>query len=531
MHGVLWLRTHILERTEWIGTPENNQSMAMHDPKIPVVTETIPNSEVKVYDEEEFLALDDNTKRSMNLPFRNLTSVFEKLNTVGAIKSDLNKADELSLTNLINHLSTCSRFKGGKYEDIVTQVEEVNTHYHTKTCRKKFTKCRFNFKKFPSCRTIIARPLKVEGDEGAEIMKERSDVLEKVKLVMEDDEKMKAIDESNPLNDGITREEYEKRRKERIEAMLEEAEVSLTEYESALAISPRGLEVVMQRDINEMMVNNYNPLWMKALNANHDIKLCPDVFGVVTYVTDYYSKDESGLQTVLTAAVKMCDSNDIKVKMRNVANTFLTHRSMGECEAVYKLVPNMNMSRSNIGTVWLTTGRTQGRNKRMRQKKQEYKDERDYVKVEGREGEWYEQRDLISQYERRPKLENICLAQFVRMYRGLQVQKYEGADEGEVDASVAKNTAMKYEHYYKEMLCGVEDCSQCEGSKQGEDLPNKITLVGSGPGETNKMARRKIPATLRYYKGNKEGPKYAYQELQMYVPFRNEAKELGELTD
>ena len=82
---------------------------------------------------------------------------------------------------------------------------------------------------------------------------------------------------------------------------------------------------------------------MKALNANHDVKLCPDVFGVVTYVTDYYSKDESGLQTVLTAAVKMCDSNDIKVKMRNVANTFLTHRSMGECEAVYKLVPNMNM--------------------------------------------------------------------------------------------------------------------------------------------------------------------------------------------
>ena len=305
----------------------------------------------------------------MNLSFRNLTKVFEKLNTEGAIKTDPNRADELALSNLVNHLSTCSLFKGGKYAHVVGQVEEVNTHYHTKTCRKKFTKCRFNFKKFPSCRTIIARPLKIEGDEGAEILKQRGEVLGKVKMVIDDDEKIKAIDKEYPLIEGMTRAEYESKRKKRIKAMLEEAEVSLTDYESALAISARGIEVVMQRDINEMMVNNYNPVWMRFLNSNHDVKLCPDVFGVVTYVTDYYSKDETGLQAVLTAAVKMCDSDDIKVKMRNVASTFLTHRSMGECEAVYKLVPSMNMSRSNIGTVWLTTGRTQGRSKRMRQKK------------------------------------------------------------------------------------------------------------------------------------------------------------------
>ena len=383
----------------------------------------------------------------------------------------------------------------------------MNTHYHTKTCRKKFTKCRFNFKKFPSCRTIIARPLKIEGDEGAEILKQRGEVLGKVKMVIDDDEKIKAIDKEYPLIEGMTRAEYESKRKKRIKAMLEEAEVSLTDYESALAISARGIEVVMQRDINKMMVNNYNPVWMRFLNSNHDVKLCPDVFGVVTYVTDYYSKDETGLQAVLTAAVKMCDSDDIKVKMRNVASTFLTHRSMGECEAVYKLVPSMNMSRSNIGTVWLTTGRTQGRSKRMRQKKSEYKDEREYVKVEGREGEWYEQRYIISQYERRPNLENVCLAQFVRMYRGLQVQKDDGGEEGEVDSAVAINTSRKYEHYYKEMLCGGEDCRKCTGNKEGKDLPSKITLVGSGPGETNRMTRRKIPATLRYYKGNKEGPK------------------------
>ena len=139
---------------------------------------------------------------------------------------------------------------------------------------------------------------------------------------------------------------------------------------------------MLQRDISEMMINNYNPVWLRAINANHDVKLVPDVFGVVTYVTDYYSKDETGLQNVLAGAIKSSDNEEMKIKMKTVANTFLTHRSMGECEAAYKLIPNLNMSKSNIGTVWLTTGRNEGRSKRMKMKKpEEYKDDREYVEV------------------------------------------------------------------------------------------------------------------------------------------------------
>ena len=58
--------------------------MAMDSPKIPIVTETIPNTDVKVYSKQEFQDLDENTKENINLPFRNLTNVFEKLNTEGA---------------------------------------------------------------------------------------------------------------------------------------------------------------------------------------------------------------------------------------------------------------------------------------------------------------------------------------------------------------------------------------------------------------------------------------------------------------
>ena len=151
---------------------------------------------------------------------------------------------------------------------------------------------------------------------------------------MDNDKKIEDIDKEIPLTDNMSRAEYESKREARIKAMLDEAEVSWEDYEESLSLTQRGIDVVLQRDISEMMINNYNPVWVRAINANHDVRLVPDVFGVVTYVTDYYSKDESGLQNVLAAAIKTSDNKDMKIKMKTVANTFLTHRSMGECEAV-----------------------------------------------------------------------------------------------------------------------------------------------------------------------------------------------------
>ena len=86
---------------------------------------------------------------------------------------------------------------------------------------------------------------------------------------MEDDEQMKAINESIPLEEDITRAEYEELREQRIRAMLAAAQVTIEDYEKNLAVTERDYEVILQRDINEMMVNNYNPVWMRALNCNH----------------------------------------------------------------------------------------------------------------------------------------------------------------------------------------------------------------------------------------------------------------------
>ena len=85
---------------------------------------------------------------------------------------------------MVNHLSSCSLFKGGQYGNVISMVEEVNKHHHTKTCRKKFTECRFQFKKFPSRRTIIARPPKGESEDISLKIQKKHEVHARVKKVI-----------------------------------------------------------------------------------------------------------------------------------------------------------------------------------------------------------------------------------------------------------------------------------------------------------------------------------------------------------
>ena len=84
------------------------------------------------------------------------------------------------------------------------------------------------------------------------------------------------------------------------------------------------------------------------------------------------------------------------------------------------------------------------------------------------------------------------------MYRSEALSRMEGGEESEVDQSTAKNTSEKYKDFYQEVGCANEDCTKCQGKKTGQGLPNKLKLTDARPGETTKMTRRKVPATLRF---------------------------------
>ena len=130
----------------------------------------------------------------------------------------------------------------------------------------------------------------------------------------------------------------------------------MEEYENALSDNKSGYRPFYKRDVSETMVNTYNPEWLSAWNGNMDIQLCLDFFAVITYISDYYSKDDSGTMQLLIDALKDAENEDLRTKLKRIKSVFLTHQQMGESEAYYRILPHMHLKDSNVEAVFAPTG-------------------------------------------------------------------------------------------------------------------------------------------------------------------------------
>ena len=161
-------------------------------------------------------------------------------------------------------------------------------------------------------------------------------------------------------------------------------------YEEALSISPKRYSVVVKRDIDEINVNLYNPEWIKCWNGNMDIQPCLDYFGVITYITDYYMKDDSGTLKLIQDVLDKASDEPIKKKLCLVKNTFLTHRQIGESEAYYKLFPHLHLTDSNIGAIFIPTGFKKNRSRFLKKiSEEEAVFAQGVIELEDKEGQYY----------------------------------------------------------------------------------------------------------------------------------------------
>ena len=82
-------------------------------------------------------------------------------------------------------------------------------------------------------------------------------------------------------------------------------------------------------------------------------------------------------------------------------NTFICARQMGECEAFYKIFLDFHLKDSNVKTVFVPVSKKENRSKFLLKIYEIFNyNEKEKFKVEGREGFFVEQYDIISKYER-----------------------------------------------------------------------------------------------------------------------------------
>ena len=124
----------------------------------------------------------------------------------------------------------------------------------------------------------------------------------KVKELLEDDELIESIMKKYEKKTE-KKEEYNTNRNKRILELWNVAQVSESDYLMALSYSRASYSYHQKRDIDEIYINSYNPEWLRAWDGNIDIQPCLDFFGVITYVTEYFSKDDTGTLEVLKQVI------------------------------------------------------------------------------------------------------------------------------------------------------------------------------------------------------------------------------------
>ena len=306
-------------------------------------------------------------------PTKHLTEAFRKFRDDEKLTEDEKKA----IVTLTDEFITCSLNPATVHESkevgerIVAIAQKVNCHHCTKKCDTQYDKCKYGFPRYPLKETLVIDKNDLprqedtnDGENGDRNSKKDCKILSDVEEILKDKEKIKKIDDKH--SKGVEKEEYNENRSKRIDYMLELAgNIKYEDYIVAIKNSRKyGSTVILKRDIDEIYVNNYNPEWLLAWNANLDIQPVFDYFAVITYVTDYWAKPDEGITQHLREAAAILKSEpDQQKRCQQMANTFMTHRQMGEAEAYYKILPNLTMKYSSVDTIFIPSDKKELRSK------------------------------------------------------------------------------------------------------------------------------------------------------------------------
>lgn len=471
----------------------------------------------------------------LEYPMKSLGTAFAN------IRHNIPQTDETleSLRNFVDSFVTVSTHGPTVGEDVAKIAREVNTHHHTKTCTKKGrTKCRFKYPKPPSPYTIIQKPIDKTDKEQKKMFEEATATINTVLDFIAEGTNIQTIMADFDKAAETKGTQHQEGKVQRIKAVCESAHVKYEDYIEALQHSNRGYAIVLARDIDECTVNPFNPEWLRAWNGNMDLQVVIDFYQVITYITDYYSKADDSIIEKLNLAVAESGSRSVKENMSVMANTFLTHRVIGEAEACYRLIPSLNLSMSNVTTTFINTNTDEEKSKRFRKATQEHIDAGvPVIEIDGHEGLWYETHDMMSKYVRRPdELKDISAGQFLRMYDTYSKKKID-EDQGDKDENEApeenihininKNSDPPEEaeaeapddDYNEEYQFNFVMTYLKEGTR-GTPLPEIIELKEKNLNESAFMKKRQFPKAVRFHKPNRanEPERYMLNELMLYSP-------------
>jgi len=99
----------------------------------------------------------------------------------------------------------------------------------------------------------------------------------------------------------------------------------------------------------------FNPEITRAWNGNTDFQIVLDYYAIITYIFEYFTKDDSGVLQVVINTIRATENKDLEQQMILIMNTWIKNRQMGEAEAVFRLIPHFRFRESDAKCVFVQT--------------------------------------------------------------------------------------------------------------------------------------------------------------------------------
>ncbi|XP_060603693.1 uncharacterized protein LOC132756597 [Ruditapes philippinarum] len=355
--------------------------------------------------------------------------------------------------------------------EFVGALVDIQIHKHSRTCRKKQDRiCRFGYPLPPLQKTMVLFPL--ENDKEKYLKQ-----YEKIQKKMNDEKHGYNMSFENFLSDIV--------------------QMNEDDYIKCIRSSLNSPKVFLKRNPNEIRVNLYNDVVLKAWKANTDIQFVLDPYACAMYIVSYISKSQRGMSNLMYAAAKEARNGnlDIKRQVRHIGNVFSNSVEVSAQEAVY-LVLQMPLTRSTRDVVFINTSLPNQRVQLLKPKSDLDELPADSTDVMSD--------NVIKRYSKRPKaLDNYCLADYVSQLEVVYPddKKNIGNSEQNDDENFA---GMSDDEYF-------DDCQN-------------ISILKSGI----KIRRRRNSKIIRYVRFNKKTDEENYyrEKLLLFYPWRNEEKDL-----
>ena len=284
------------------------------------------------------------------------------------------------------------------------------------------------------------------------------------------------------------------------------AKMDFDEYIRCIRSSLKAPKVFLKRKTNEMRVNLVNESILLAWKANLDIQIVLEPYGCASYIVGYISKSQRGMSAQLDAAAKEARKGnlDLKKQVRHIGNVFSNCVEVSAQEAVY-LDLQMPLTKFTRDIVFINTSVPEERIFLLKPKAV-----LDELPAESTD---VESDNVIQRYSKRPRqLSKFCLADYV----------------SKVDIIYAKGNKIQEKHSNRndDKSCDSSSSDENEdilddGNSQSSDL---LYQAKNG----TKYKKRKVPRVIRYVKYNKkkDPENYFREQLMLFVPWRNEHKDL-----